>query len=255
MNDIDAITNLMGKDPLPVQDARLDDRARRDWLHIVGTPRTSRNTMKRRGPALALGGVLTAVGVTLGVAVAVPGSHSASAQAATPPALPLATAAAGPASATLRAIAASAGREKSALPHRPYQYIRTQVWNLDTAVTHGSVRSRLEAVQQETWLRADGTGRSVRRPGDDLRVLGTPEHPASDSQRVIQDVALGSAGTTALPLLDLSSLPYANPAAFADAVQHDAGNAPIAQGHMCSTPSAPCSLGKLWILLTELASG
>lgn len=200
--------------------------------------------------------------IVAGVLVIGPGGGSQSAYAATPPVLPYTTTAIAPGGPVLDRIAAAADHQLPPLLRTgPYRYVRTEGWALNSAVSGGHVTSALESHQSEAWRLPGGRGRIRATTGESLvdrvgsrRTLAVLAKPAK------QTIILGQGDYQLEPLLNLATLPYQDPSAFAMAVQRDTNARIPAGAHLGEAiaalfqeqPIPSADRAKVWRLLATI---
>lgn len=218
------------------------------------------------GPArrwVLAGGTVAAL-TAAGVLVRLPGSGTAVAD--VPPVLPYALPQGQPAAPALERIAAAA----AALPapdHARFAYVRTDGWYLSTAVAGGTSSSALAATQSETWTARDGSGRSrqVRGPVQVARAgsqetldaaLGPPDRGGDG----VSEQVFGQDGLVLFPPVDVATLPWDDPQAWADAVhRHHGTGIPVpvdvvegVAALFAEQPLDPVDRARVWRLVAGL---
>ncbi|TXR55542.1 CU044_5270 family protein [Quadrisphaera setariae] len=216
------------------------------------------------GRRWVLAGAAVAGLTAAGVLVRLPGSGTAVAE--VPPVLPYALPQGQPAGPVLERIAAAA----EALPaskRRRYAYVRTDGWYLSTAVAGGASTSALASTQSETWTAADGRGRSrqVRGPVE-VGIVGSRETldavlgPPDGGGDGVSERVFGEDGLTLFPPVDVATLPWADPQAWADAVhRHHGTGIPVPVDVVEGVPALfgeqplqPADRARTWRLVASL---
>jgi hypothetical protein len=164
---------IAGHTPLP--------GGRRD--HPVGVPR---RRLLLAGTAGAAAAAVIAAG---GLGAFSGASTPAAVLAATPVLLSFRTGGAiVTASQELLKVAASAGRQPDTTGTGRYQYVKTQGWYLNTAVSDKAARSAVVPETRQLWTAPDGSGRLITQPGK-------PYFPSARSRRAWEE----NGGPAAVP--------------------------------------------------------
>lgn len=205
---------LAQRNPVPLSTIESSVRtpeAERLLRHILGDSRTRSTapppprTRITRRRVLAVAATVAAGAIALEV-IGPPGLHRGTAYAATPELLRFDPAGLPAARTVLAQLADRAEVAPPAPGGGIYDYVLTQGWYLNSAVTRKGATSTIEPTLTETWTSRDGSGRSVAVQGEaavtrvggrnDVRIVRT------GSGRT-DTLTFGENGTQRIPLVDL----------------------------------------------------